>query len=917
MSIVSLLGINVLNNPARFIDPYQFEITFECLEPLREDLEWKLTYVGSSRSLEHDQELDSILVGPVPVGINKFILTADAPSPELIPASELVSVTVILLSCSYKEREFVRVGYYVNNEYDSEELRENPPSKVQVDHIVRNILAEKPRVTRFNIVWDNENEAGDYPPDQQDEDEVDEEDDDEEEELDEEEDDDVDDEEEAEVEAEQKQSEDDTEYQPTDSRQRLSSEKSTLKFAYRRDGETFGQLVNEVLHERDPLHNSRVITPEEALMGVDPRYRDEETGLLLQGATSKDSRSHPMTLKGRVNHKKIEIPDVISKAINNNMLSMYSPRLLKTKVAEKFISLNDLDLHSRAETEQETDVNIATSFIQNYASAYQVLDELRNRVGADKFNPKKVLDFGYGPGTGMLALNELMGDDFNPDVKDVVVNGCYYMERRAKILLSRQVNEYHPRPGQEGTLESQLNDTTNEIQSTRADVPTKDELEADVEEEGNDDFIGQVKTRDIHIKSVIMNKLRSPDEKYDLIIAQHQLLHDMSFFPHQVDQKLDMLVKRLTPGGHLVVLERGNPTGAEVIARARQVILRPENHEGKVAKIPRLYKRSILERKKKRAEEASELSSSNVNEEGIMEGIEPELLEEYDIIGTAEAEQISKDSQINLSVIAPCSHHGKCPLQHLKPEYYKYGDVGKRLQFCSYSIKVARPKFIMELKRGAKLATKWTSSNSGVAIKGMAKAGKGRPNGNDFETANYSYLIVERSTEDPEVLSKMREADEETRSTGYQGSSIGDLPRVLGPPLKKKGFVIADMCAPSGHVEKWYISKSVGKQEYRDARKLSMGDLWALGAKSAVQSTKENTFYVERLAQKEKSLRDKAKSDTNRMKRKIVGDYKRALHVEPETLEDELKKMAHLDAYHFLGKPKQQELLKEKPKYKY
>lgn len=168
MSIVSLLGIKVLNNPAKFTDPYEFEITFECLEQLKDDLEWKLTYVGSSRSLEHDQELDSLLVGPIPVGINKFILTADAPSPELIPASELVSVTVILLSCSYKEREFVRVGYYVNNEYDSEELRENPPSKVQVDHIVRNILAEKPRVTRFNIVWDNEGEIDDYPPEQDD-----------------------------------------------------------------------------------------------------------------------------------------------------------------------------------------------------------------------------------------------------------------------------------------------------------------------------------------------------------------------------------------------------------------------------------------------------------------------------------------------------------------------------------------------------------------------------------------------------------------------------------------------------------------------------------------------------------------------------------------------------------------------------
>lgn len=190
MSIVSLLGIEVLNNPARFADPYEFEITFECLEQLKEDLEWKLTYVGSSRSLDHDQELDSILVGPVPVGINKFLFQADPPSPELIPASELVSVTVILLSCSYAGREFVRVGYYVNNEYDSEELRENPPAKVQVEHVVRNILAEKPRVTRFNIVWDNEDSNPDeFPPDQQvdDEEEEEEEEENEEEEEDEEE----------------------------------------------------------------------------------------------------------------------------------------------------------------------------------------------------------------------------------------------------------------------------------------------------------------------------------------------------------------------------------------------------------------------------------------------------------------------------------------------------------------------------------------------------------------------------------------------------------------------------------------------------------------------------------------------------------------------------------------------------------
>lgn len=35
MSVVSLLGVKLLNNPAPFLAPYQFEITFECLEQLQ------------------------------------------------------------------------------------------------------------------------------------------------------------------------------------------------------------------------------------------------------------------------------------------------------------------------------------------------------------------------------------------------------------------------------------------------------------------------------------------------------------------------------------------------------------------------------------------------------------------------------------------------------------------------------------------------------------------------------------------------------------------------------------------------------------------------------------------------------------------------------------------------------------------
>ena len=45
------------------------------------------------------------------------------------------------------------MGYYVNNFYDSEELNAEPPAKLEIDRVERNVLAEKPRVTRFAIKW--------------------------------------------------------------------------------------------------------------------------------------------------------------------------------------------------------------------------------------------------------------------------------------------------------------------------------------------------------------------------------------------------------------------------------------------------------------------------------------------------------------------------------------------------------------------------------------------------------------------------------------------------------------------------------------------------------------------------------------------------------------------------------------------
>jgi len=154
MSLVTLTGVTVLDNPAKFSDPFRFEISFECLGELKEDLEWKLVYVGSASSQEYDQELESILVGPVPIGVSKFIFETDPPDANKIPKDDLLGATVILLSCSYRDQMFLRVGYYVHTEYNDPALNENPPAVPQVDKIIRNIKTEEPRGTKFDIDWE-------------------------------------------------------------------------------------------------------------------------------------------------------------------------------------------------------------------------------------------------------------------------------------------------------------------------------------------------------------------------------------------------------------------------------------------------------------------------------------------------------------------------------------------------------------------------------------------------------------------------------------------------------------------------------------------------------------------------------------------------------------------------------------------
>ncbi|PAA89283.1 hypothetical protein BOX15_Mlig004781g2, partial [Macrostomum lignano] len=153
MAKVNISNVEVLDTEATFLSPFRFKITFECYEPLEEDLEWRLIYVSSAYNMSLDQTLDSILVGPVPVGKHQFVFEAGPPNTDVIPVEDAVGVTVVIVACLYRDQEFIRVGYYVNNEYSDEQLRETPPDRPQYDKLARQILAGNPRITRRGIDW--------------------------------------------------------------------------------------------------------------------------------------------------------------------------------------------------------------------------------------------------------------------------------------------------------------------------------------------------------------------------------------------------------------------------------------------------------------------------------------------------------------------------------------------------------------------------------------------------------------------------------------------------------------------------------------------------------------------------------------------------------------------------------------------
>ena len=60
----------------------------------------------------------------------------------------------MIISVQYLDQEFLRIGYYIHNVFLGEEDETQLPLKDVIENSERVIIAEKPRITKFQIKWE-------------------------------------------------------------------------------------------------------------------------------------------------------------------------------------------------------------------------------------------------------------------------------------------------------------------------------------------------------------------------------------------------------------------------------------------------------------------------------------------------------------------------------------------------------------------------------------------------------------------------------------------------------------------------------------------------------------------------------------------------------------------------------------------
>ncbi|KAL4895568.1 mitochondrial small ribosomal subunit Rsm22-domain-containing protein [Aspergillus ambiguus] len=296
----------------------------------------------------------------------------------------------------------------------------------------------------------------------------------------------------------------------------------------------------------------------------------------------------------------------------------------------------------------------------------------------------------------------------------------------------------------------------------------------------------------VHIREKpTLDDQRAPPKRkqYDVIIAPHSLLGIEEEYMRK--EHVENLWNLLNPnGGVLILLEKGHQKGFEAIAGARDMLL----------------KRHIS-------------SPGSAQYEDFLQA-------------PGEGKYVDKEAGM---IVAPCTNHEKCPMFNVA------GHSKGRKDYCHFEQRYIRPPFLQRIlgikdRNHEDVKFSYVAVQRGVDLREKDGIVQG-PGATDAAFAGYEDLhdtAGEESEAMEEPASSAVEANEQSPADAAEQFHTLSLPRIVYPPMKRRGHVIFDLCTSAGKIERWTVPRSYSRRAFKDARKAQWGDLWALGAKTRI-----------------------------------------------------------------------------------
>lgn len=142
----------------QLISPFSFKITLDS-RLNNAECEFSIVYGGSPNTDIYDQTLIRTLIGPIPEGRIQFDLDCDPV--EIQKLSYIFGITSLIIIGKYKEKEFIRVGYFVKVEYPEirMDLLEDEVMKDTIEDYSEGIIDAEERSEEFSEYSEEDSES--------------------------------------------------------------------------------------------------------------------------------------------------------------------------------------------------------------------------------------------------------------------------------------------------------------------------------------------------------------------------------------------------------------------------------------------------------------------------------------------------------------------------------------------------------------------------------------------------------------------------------------------------------------------------------------------------------------------------------------------------------------------------------------